>query len=243
MKRTINILVVDDDAQVRETLSTILSGVGYEVICADSGAAMFDALKKHNVALVILDLVLPGEYGLTIAKELREHSSIPLIMITGKGDETDKILSLEIAADDFIMKPFNMRELLARVRSLLRRTTELSTPLAQGGESAFGTRLEFSGWIANVETRELRNGDNELVSLTFGEFSLLETFLRNPNKILNRDQLIEKSRRYSTDVFDRTIDVLILRLRRKIEVNPSKPSLILTERNLGYIFKANVVQC
>ena len=242
MKDNPTILVVDDDAHVRDTLQTALENIGYQVLAVADGQSMFDILEHEQCSLVLLDLVLPGEDGLSIARSLREKSSIPLIMMTGKGDETDKILGLEIAADDFIMKPFNTRELIARVRSLLRRTTELSIPVPGGDQLNQGHRVEFNGWVAYLGSRELLNPAGQHVTLTFGEFNLLEVFLNHPNVILDRERLIESTRRYSNDVFDRTIDVLILRLRRKIESNPGNPQLICTERGMGYIFKSHVVR-
>ncbi|MFB9886330.1 response regulator [Balneatrix alpica] len=236
------ILVVDDEQSMRELLQDLLEEQGFSVCCAAHGEAMFQALHNQAFALVILDLRLGKEDGLQLAKRLRQQSAIPIVMLTGKGDETDRILGLEMAADDFIMKPFNVRELLARLRALLRRSTELSAPVARKEDLHSHERLCFADWVLDLTERQLYRSDGSKVELTFAEFNLLEVLVRAPNRVLSRDQLLELSRGDYTEVFDRTIDVLILRLRRKIEPNPRQPSLIRTERGLGYVFSAQVSQ-
>ncbi|MGD8430058.1 MAG: response regulator, partial [Ectothiorhodospiraceae bacterium] len=205
------VLVVDDEPGMQELLSELLEDNGFRVQVAASGEEMEQALDRRAFALVILDLRLPGEDGLALARRLRERSTIPIMMLTGKGDETDRIVGLELAADDFLMKPFNNRELVARVRAMLRRATELSSP---GGprDAAHHERYAFGEWIVDLTSRELLDGNGSPRSLTTGEFSLLEAFVRSPNRVLSRDQLLERTRGYDADVFDRTIDVLILRL-------------------------------
>jgi two-component system OmpR family response regulator len=237
------ILVVDDEADMRELLQDLFEDSGYDVLTVSNGQGMRDALQEGAYSLVILDLRLKGEDGMLLARELRESSSIPIMMLTGKGDETDRILGLELAADDFLMKPFNNRELLARVRAMLRRTTQLSKPVARKDDSYSHERLSFDGWVLDLTGRELIRPDGETESLTYGEFALLEALVRSPNRAFSRDQLLEATRGMNTDVFDRTIDVLILRLRRKIEPNPRQPTYIRTERGVGYIFNGNVIQC
>ncbi len=237
------ILVVDDEPAMRELLDDLFTDAGYQVVSAADGEGLRKAIAAQPCSLVILDLRLKGEDGLMLARELRQQSSIPIMMLTGKGDETDRILGLELAADDYLMKPFNNRELLARVRAMLRRTTELSSPQVRKEDRYSHQRFSFDGWVMDLTSRELFNPDGRPESLTFAEFGLLEVFVKSPNRVLSRDQLLELSRGLEADVFDRTIDVLILRLRRKIEPNPKQPRYIRTERGLGYIFSAPVIQC
>ncbi len=237
------ILVVDDEPAMRELLQTLLEDSGYAVTAVAGGEAMRQALESQAFSLVILDLRLKGEDGLQLARELRQRSAIPIMMLTGKGDETDRILGLELAADDFLMKPFNNRELLARVRAMLRRTTQLSAPVARKEDAYSHERVSFEGWVLDLTSRELLRPDGGPESLTFAEFGLLEALVRSPNRVFSREQLLASTRGIDTDVFDRTIDVLILRLRRKIEPNPKQPRFIRTERGVGYVFCASVVQC
>jgi two-component system, OmpR family, response regulator len=240
---TQRILVVDDEASMRELLQDLLEEVGYQISTASNGQEMRQALEQHAHSLVILDLRLRGEDGMELARQLRSHSGIPIMMLTGKGDETDRILGLELAADDFLMKPFNNRELLARVRALLRRTTQLSIPVSRQQDSYSHQRLTFDGWVLDLTSRELFNPEGQAIALTYAEYGLLETLIRSPNRVFSRDQLLEATRGLNVDVFDRTIDVLTLRLRRKIEPNPRQPRYIRTERGIGYSFCAAVTQC
>lgn len=237
------ILVLDDEADIRELLKDLLEDVGYKVSTAANGRDMHRQLERQAHSMVIVDLRLKGEDGLEIARQLRSQSGIPIMMLTGKGDETDRILGLEIAADDFLMKPFNNRELVARVRAMLRRTTELSIPVNRPNDNYGHQRLTFDGWIMDLTSRELFNPEGQLVSLTYAEYGLLETLIQSPNRAFSRDQLLEATRGLDVDVFDRTIDVLTLRLRRKIEPNPKQPKYIRTERGIGYIFCAAVTLC
>ncbi|KEA62651.1 DNA-binding response regulator OmpR [Marinobacterium lacunae] len=238
----LRILVVDDEADMRELLQDLLEDSGYEVHTAASGEEMRSALGAAVYSLVILDLRLKGEDGMQLARELRRQSSIPIMMLTGKGDETDRILGLEIAADDFLMKPFNNRELVARVRATLRRSTELSAPTSRNDQYRH-ERLSFDGWILDLSARTLARPDGKPEPLTGAEFTLLEALVKAHGRVLSRDQLLEATRGLDANVFDRTIDVLILRLRRKIEPNPRQPRYIRTERGLGYQFCEAVVQC
>ncbi|MGB0665143.1 MAG: response regulator [Pontibacterium sp.] len=237
------ILVVDDELSMRELLQDLFEDNGFQVTAVSGGAQMQQALSENVYSLVILDLRLRGEDGMLVARELRQVSSIPIMMLTGKGDETDRILGLELAADDFLMKPFNNRELLARVRAMLRRTTELSIPMVRKEDAHSHERLTFDGWVMDLTSRELTDPNGDAVSLTYAEYGLLEILVRSPNRIFSRDQLLEATRGLDADVFDRTIDVLILRVRRKIEPNPKQPKFIRTERGVGYTFCASVVQC
>lgn len=243
MNDSLHLLVVDDDADMRSMLGDALSASGYEAHVAANGAQMWTALERFDIALVILDLRLEREDGLALARTLREQNpAIPIMMLTGKGDETDRILSLELAADDFLMKPFNIRELIARVHALLRRTQQLNTHMPSGtpDTEAKHERLGFGQWILDLTVRELTDAQGRRVDLTFAEFNLLEAFVRSPARIWSREQLLEHSRGLDANVYDRTIDVLILRLRRKIEPNPRQPQYIRTERGLGYLFATEV---
>ncbi|TAM49517.1 MAG: response regulator [Paraburkholderia sp.] len=234
------ILVLDDDPQVREWLHTVLEEAGFDVSAVDTAARMRACLAAAPHALVVLDLKLRGEDGLTVARELRSRSSVPIIMMSGLGDETDRVLGLETAADDFVTKPFSGRELLARIRAQLRRTTELSRPRAANGASS-GPRFGFDGWLLDLSSRTLtHHGDP--CALTQGEFALLSAMVQQPARVWSRDQLLEHTRGIDIDVYDRTIDVLILRLRRKIEPNPAQPQYIRTQRGVGYSFSAQVVR-
>jgi two-component system OmpR family response regulator len=234
------ILVLDDDPEIRHWLSGVLGEAGFEVSAVDSAARMHACLSSAPHALVVLDLKLRGEDGLTIARDLRRQSSVPIIMMSGLGDETDRVLGLEMAADDFVTKPFSGRELLARIRAQLRRTTELSMPRPAGGAGA-GPRFSFDGWLLDMSSRTLTH-DGEPCTLTQGEFALLAAMVQHPARVWSRDQLLEHTRGFDIDVYDRTIDVLILRLRRKIEPNPAQPVYIRTQRGVGYLFAAQVVR-
>lgn len=242
------LLVVDDDADMRAMLDDALRRSGFEVDGVAGGAQMRDAMAEHDYALVLMDLRLRNEDGLVVARQLREVSAVPIVMISGSSDETDRVLLLELAADDFLIKPFSMRELVARVRAVLRRYEH--TEASPGHAAAASTRarrkgpcLTFGPWMLDLGERELcKRDDGAVCALTQGEFRLLETFVQHPHRVWTRDELLEQTRSADTEVFDRTIDVLILRLRRKIEPNPKHPQFICTERGLGYVFNADVVQ-
>ncbi len=236
------ILIVDDEEDIREVLEDCLQQAGYLTTAVATGREMFQALEQET-SLLIMDLRLKGEDGLILARQVREQSPLPIMMLTGKGDETDRILGLELAADDYLMKPFNIRELVARVNALIRRSTRLS---AQGGDSnATEVTQEhdcllFGDWVLDLTARELKHQSGQSIDLTFGEFSLLEVLANNPKRVFSREELLERTRGDQTDVFDRTIDVQILRIRRKIEPNPKTPMYIRTERGIGYIFSHSV---
>lgn len=237
-----HVLIVDDEAEMREMLCDLIESAGLRATAVEDGTAMRAELESGGYTLLILDLRLKREDGLTLARGvLRAASAIPIMILTGKGDETDRILGLELAADDYLMKPFNPRELLARVRALLRRASgdflpALSASPAPSAAEAGHDLLRFGEWTLDLTERVLRDRRKQPCALTPSEFTLLETFARNPARVLTRDQLLERLRGQECDAFDRTIDVLILRLRRKIERNPAHPEFILTERGLGYIF-------
>jgi DNA-binding response OmpR family regulator len=199
---------------------------------------MARVLDEQRVDLVVLDLKLAEEDGLQLVNELRTQSSLPIIVITGHWrDEVDRIVGLELGADDYLTKPFNLRELLARVRAVLRRAEVDKAAPPAGGEA---TRYRFAGWELNLRTRRLTSPAGTSVGLTLGEFSLLIAFLRSPQQVLSREQLLAATRLHEEEVYDRSIDVQILRLRRKLETDPSAPALIKTERGAGYVFTAAV---
>ncbi len=232
-----HLLVVDDDQATRDLIAEYLSQYEYRVSGVPDGHAMRKALKESVVDLIILDLRLPAEDGLTLARALRAESSIPIIMLTGRKDDIDRIMGLELGADDYLTKPFNPRELLARVRTVLRRA---QPKLVTGGPEDKLRGYRFAGWELDLRTHRLTSPAGQRVELTHAEFGLLVALLKAPQRILSRDQLLEMTRGYNEDVFDRSIDVQILRLRRKLERNPSRPEVICTERGAGYYFKAQV---
>jgi two-component system, OmpR family, response regulator len=232
-----HILVVDDDVQIRSLLEEYLGQNEYRVSTACSSRQMSAILADHAVDLLVLDLRLAGEDGMTIARRLREDSAIPIIMLTGIRDEADRVMGLELGADDYLIKPFSPRELLARIRTVLRRAKGAASGQVRQNEIR---AYRFDQFELNMRTRRLSNGDLGVIELTNGEFNLLAALVASPQRILTRDQLLETSRVYDNEVYDRSIDVQILRLRRKIEANPSEPRFIVTERGVGYIFKTPV---
>jgi two-component system OmpR family response regulator len=230
-----HILVVDDDVAIRELIREYLSENDFKVSMAETGADMDRVLAVEIVDLVILDLKLPDEDGLAIARRLRESLDLPIIILTGRKEEVDRVMGLELGADDYVTKPFSNRELLARIKAVLRRTE--GKRATRRGETVRAYR--FSGWELNTGTRKLKAPDGRLVELTNSEYALLVAFLRAPRRILSRDQLLESSRLHD-DIYDRSIDVQILRLRRKVEESPNQPTLIRTERGAGYYLDATV---
>jgi DNA-binding response OmpR family regulator len=231
-----HVLVVDDDPQIRELLQEYLAVNELRVSVALNGAQMSEVLADEAIDLVILDLRLAGEDGMTIARTLRDQSAIPIIMLTGVRDEADRVMGLELGADDYLTKPFSPRELLARIRTVLRRTKSTAVAQAQRREVR---AYRFADFELNLRTRRLKR-DKQSIDLTNGEFNLLAALLTAPERILTREQLLDASRVYDNEVYDRSIDVQVLRLRRKIEADPSQPKFIVTERGVGYIFKSPV---
>jgi two-component system, OmpR family, response regulator len=233
-----HILVVDDEPSMRELLAEYLGENDLRVTAAADSAEMRAALAEHAIDLVVLDLRLGTEDGMLLARKLREESAIPIIIVTGKQDDADRVMGLELGADDYITKPFNPRELLARIRAVLRRYQTATETLPARDEKRRAYR--FEGWELNLRTRRLTGPDQQRIDLTNGEFSLLQAFCAAPQRVLTRDQLLDLSRLNSAEVFDRSIDVQILRLRRKIERDPAQPEYIKTQRGAGYIFNAPV---
>ena len=233
MSESGHILVVDDQQEICDLVREYLTDEGFRVSVANDGAGLRETMARDPVDLVILDLVLRGEDGLQLARELRNGSDIGIIMLTGRGDTVDRIIGLEMGADDYLTKPFHLRELLARVRSVLRRGA------ARGGERAAGTaraHIRFAGWTLDLASRELLSPSGEDVRLTTGEFELLAAFVNHANQVLSRDRLLDLSRHREAGPFDRTIDVQVGRLRRKLEDDPKNPTMIKTVRGGGYIF-------
>lgn len=242
MTSQIHILVVDDDGRIRSMLRRYLTDEGFRVSDAEDGTAMRSVLETEPVDLVLLDLVMPGEDGFTLARHIRQHGGTPIIMLTGKGDLIDKVAGLEAGADDYIPKPFHLREVLARIRTVLRRTQPTAAP--DSTNAAAKTRdceiLGFDGWQLNLAKRELRRSGGEPVALTTGEFDLLRAFALNANRVLNRDTLMDIVKGREWTAYDRSIDAQVVRLRKKLESDPGDPQLIKTVRGAGYLFAATV---
>jgi two-component system OmpR family response regulator len=238
MGETSRILVVDDAPDIRKLVSLTLGDNGFEVETANDGEEMSKALKGRAFDLVVLDLVLPGEDGLSLCRKLRAESRIPIVMLTGRGDDTDRIVGLEMGADDYLVKPFNPRELLARVRAGLRRTNEQASVEQDGGDGVLG----FEGWMLDQVRRKLQSPEGEDFELTAAEFDLLAVFAKRAKRVLSRDQLLDLTKGRNASPFDRTVDVQLSRLRRKLEKDPRNPSLIKTVRGVGYIFACEVTE-
>ena len=237
------ILVVDDDQRLRDLLVKYLGGEGYEVKAVADGASMDKQLARERYDLVVLDLMLPGEDGLSICRRLRaqgenQPAAPVIIMLTAKGDDVDRIVGLEMGADDYLPKPFNPRELLARIKAVLRRAEAL--PPATTEMPTGGKMLSFGAWRLDLAKRELKGADGEMVVLSSGEFDLLQAFAEHPQRVLTRDQLLDLARGRAASLFDRSVDIQVMRLRRKIETDPKDPQLIKTVRSGGYMFTPSV---
>jgi len=230
-------LVVDDDREIRDLVSRLLQKHGYKVETARDASAMDAILAVSRIDLVVLDIMLPGRSGLDICRELRAKSTVSILMLTAMGDETDRIVGLEMGADDYLAKPFNPRELLARIRAILRRAsaTGMTEPRA-----AVAKRLSFAGWRLDLGRRRLETPDGVIVDLTTGEYELLLAFAERPQRVLTRNQLLDLARGRDATPYDRSIDVQVSRIRRKIEVDPRSPSMIITVRGDGYMFTPEV---
>lgn len=225
------IYVVDDDSGIRELLAEYLAGQGFEVVCAEGGVALDKLLENTSPDLYVLDLMMPGEDGLSIARRLKgKPNAAPIIMLSAKGEDIDRIIGLEVGADDYLPKPFNPRELLARIRAVMRRNSATPTPTDEPQRV-----FRFGAFALNAEAHSLSRGDDE-IELTSGEFSLLEIFVAHPNRALSRDWLMDQLRGFERDPFDRSVDVRVNRLRKKIEDDPANPRHIKTVWGQGYIF-------
>lgn len=231
-----HILVVDDHADIRDLLKRFLEPHGYRVSCARDGREMKKQLEHSTIQLIVLDLMLPGEDGLTLCRELRGHSAIPIIMLTAMGEDMDRIIGLEMGADDYLAKPFNPRELLARIKAVLRR----SGHHVESEDEERVTRYHFERWQLDLTRRELLDEQEVSISLSTAEFELLKVFLARPKRVLSRDQLLDLARGREAQAFDRAIDTLVSRLRRKLERDPKNPELIKTVWGGGYMLAAEV---
>ncbi len=231
MVRDEHLLIVDDDREIRELLQQYLEQNGYRVSAVADGEAMWRTLENGHVDLIVLDIMLPGEDGLSLCRQVRARSDLPVIMLTALGDETERIVGLEMGADDYLPKPFNPRELLARIKGVLRR--------ANGG-AVDAPAVRFAGWTLDREARHLVSPDGVVVNLSAGEYRLLDTFVCHPGRVLTRDQLMERIQGRDWAPFDRSIDVQVSRLRRRLHDDSSDPCLIKTVRGQGYLFAARV---
>lgn len=229
------VLIVDDDPEVRNMLAEYLASHGYEVQQADDGKAMRTEIERHAPDVVLLDVRLPGEDGLTLARYLRERYDVGIIMVTAAGEVIDRVVGLEIGADDYVAKPFDPRELLARIKSVMRRM-QTKPPAAASDEPASKTRICVGRCELDLGSHQLFDRDGEEVPITTMEYDLLKTFVEHPHKVLTRDQILTLTRNREWEPFDRSIDIRIARLRRKVEVDPDKPQAIRTVRGAGYMF-------
>ena len=235
LPQSFEVLVVDDDGETLSLVAKFLRTNGFRVHTARSGPEMNEALKHTAVDLIVLDLMLPGRSGLDLCRDLRRTSSIPVIMLTAKGEETDRIIGLEVGADDYLPKPFNPRELLARINAVLRRMR----PQDQQPFERRGRAMQFAGWRLDTLKRELTDPRGVVVDLSTGEYDLLLAFLEAPQRVLTREFLLDAARNRSLDAFDRSIDVQVSRLRRKLD---GVEDLIKTVRGAGYLFAADVIR-
>jgi two-component system, OmpR family, response regulator len=233
---TPNILVVEDDRETRALIAKYLRSNACHVTTAGDGREMFRAMFDHRVDLLILDVMLPGEDGLTLCRKVRAQSQTPIIMLTARGDDVDRIMGLEMGADDYLPKPFNPRELLARINAVLRRQQAGRNASALEGTPA----LRFLGWRIDFRLRELRNPEGARVAMTSAEFDLLRIFCERAGRVLSRDSLLDLSNGRNAGSFERSIDVLVSRIRRKIEPDPQEATMIKTVRSGGYMFTPHV---
>ncbi|MEO6031409.1 MAG: response regulator transcription factor [Burkholderiaceae bacterium] len=239
-----HIAVLDDEVDITVLLANYLQAQGFRVSQRHTGRALLELMASDPAALVLLDLGLPGEDGFAIARQLREHHRCGLVIVTGRGDAIDKVVGLEVGADDYVTKPFDLRELLARIRAVLRRTSEHppapTAPAATPLPATRPRRLRFVGWEFDEAARNLTHPEGHEVALTTGEFDLLCTFIHAPGRVLSRDFLLERTRGREAGPFDRTIDVQVGRLRRKLEADPEEPRIIKSVRGAGYVFVPDV---
>ena len=231
-----HILVVDDDTEIRNLLHEYLQKQGYRVTAVADGKGLRSAVAVSHPDLIILDLMLPGEDGLTLCRELRAKSEIPIIMLTARGDETDRIVGLELGADDYVAKPFSPRELLARIKRVLRRARALPENLKTEESGLF----RFAGWTLDAATRNLTSPQGVVVALSGTDFRLLKIFVDHPNRVLTRDQLIDLMLSRDAGPYDRAIDVQVSRLRQRLGEDAKEPAIIKTVRGQGYVFAAHV---
>lgn len=230
----LSILIVDDDVQIRELLREYLSGFSMSVIAVADGKEMLEKLENSTFDLVILDLMLPGVDGLTLCRNLRAKSDIPILMLTARGEAMDRVIGLEVGADDYIVKPFEPRELVARIQTIMRRARGNNEHIKEQKE------VKFLGWRLNYILRQLVSPKELVIPLSNAEFRLLTVLVEHPNRVLSRDYLLDEARGRNMDMFDRSIDILISRVRQKLNDDPKTPSIIKTIRGEGYLFDAKV---
>jgi DNA-binding response OmpR family regulator len=232
-----HLVLVDDDLEVLALLQKFLIQHGYTVDVATDGVSLWQAVERRAPDLIILDVMLPGDSGLVLCQRLRAEHSVAIIMLTALGEPSDRVVGLELGADDYLTKPFDARELLARVRAVLRRTGESRTPFGDTPRPV----MEFADWRLDVTRRELRSPEKVMIPLSAGEFELLLVFAEHPRRVLSRQQLLDLARGETHDAFDRSIDVQVSRLRRKLESDITSTPMIRTIRNVGYLFTPHVV--
>ena len=237
MENCPRILIVDDDREIRSLLAEYLDANGFRTLTAADGQAMRRTLDSSHVDLIVLDLTLPGEDGLTLCRDLRAQSSLPVVMLTARSAALDRILGLEMGADDYLPKPFEPRELLARIRSVLRRTQALPPNM----EPPRARAMRFAEWTLDLTARHLINAKGVVVALSGAEFRLLKTFLEHPNRVMNRDQLLNMTQGRDADPFDRSVDLQVSRLRQKLGEDAKSPQIIKTVRNEGYLLTVPVI--
>ena len=233
MRAPAHLLIVEDDPEIRQLVTDLMRREGFEVDAAEDARAMDDVLARRRPDLIVLDLMLPGEDGLSICRRLRAHSNLPILMLTAKSDEVERVVGLEMGADDYLVKPFGPRELLARVRALLRRGGSTSAAMRE-------RRFSFGAFVIDLDARELVDANKTPITLTAAEFDLLACFVQYPRRVLTREQILSWTRGRMADPFDRTVDMQISRLRRKLEAASPSARLITTVRNGGYLFTAHV---
>lgn len=240
MSEQLKILIVDDDPDICELLQDYLQKQDFVVITRGNGADIVAVLEQEKVDLLVLDVMLPGEDGLSLCQKIRKHSAVMIIMLSAMGEDTDKIVGIEMGADDYLAKPFNPRELLARIKGLVRRTQGEVGKLREQVGLAKVTNIHFSNWVVDRNKRKLISPESVTIPLTNGEYELLLVLLENANRVLNRDQLLNITHNRDAGPYDRTIDVQIGRIRKKIEVDPKEPKFIETIRGGGYQFSGEV---
>jgi DNA-binding response OmpR family regulator len=233
------ILVVDDDPRIRQMLIRYFEQEGYRVAAASDGVTMRGHLSANSVDIILLDVMMPGDDGLTLAREIRARSDVGIIMLTGRDEMLDRVVGLEVGADDYVAKPFHLREVLARVKSVLRRRKTSPDP-APLNQAQAADAIRFEGWILDIGRRQLASPAGVEIALTSGEFDLLVTLARQPGRVFDRDTLMDLTRGRTWEAFDRTIDAQIARLRKKVEDNPQKPAFIKSVRGVGYVFTGKV---
>lgn len=236
----VRILVVDDEPEIRALLRKCFEREGFHVAEAKDGTELRRSLERHPVSLITLDLTLGGEDGLELAREVRAKCNVPIVMITGKGDTIDRVVGLELGADDYITKPFQLREVVARIRAVLRRYHPADQNEPQSGMEAAHERYGFAGMVLDMTSRELGTGAGTVQDLTTAEFNLLAIFVKRPHRVLSRDNIMDLLKGHEWSPVDRSIDALVGRLRKKVEPDPDRPRLIKTVRGVGYAFTADV---